>query len=89
MKISYRQQAIQESVSTTRNTETGEQLLVRNPRQNILLIGRCSSELDGQNWVEDMDMKIDYEISEQNTTGRQITILYPILGLVPLLYSIL
>ena len=63
--------------STAQNVRTGEQLVIRAPCLNVHLIGRCPAELDGEKWVEEMDMQI-YEVTEQ--TRRRITISHPSLG---------
>jgi hypothetical protein len=40
--------------STTQNTGTNEQLVIRKRDGGHLLIGRCPSDVDGQKWVEEM-----------------------------------
>jgi hypothetical protein len=70
-----------EQESITQNARTGEQLVVRQQQLGVgvrgrkrMSIGRCSSELDGLNWIEEM-----YETMEQK---RVIWISYPTIGFV-------
>ena len=65
--------AVQES--TTQNSATNEQLLVRKPNASTLLIGRCSSELDGPKWMEEMGKKMEEE--EAPLRMRMIYIDFP------------
>jgi hypothetical protein len=68
--------AIQESV--TKNDGTNEQLLVRKPESDTLIIGRCPSGMNGEEWVEELDNQIFEEVGQ--TAPRIITVSHPILG---------
>ena len=57
--------------STTQNTGTNEQLLIRKRNDcNIVLIGRCPSNVDGQKWVEEMWVEVE-EMQEARDTEQE------------------
>ena len=62
----------QHQQSTTQNATTKEQLVVKQ-HWNALHIGRCSAELDGQKWVDEMD-KQRIGAYRQAVLRRMITI---------------
>lgn len=53
--------------STNWNAGTREQMMVRKPKENVLLIGRCSSDLDGQAWSKVKNAEA--EATKQETQG--------------------
>ena len=66
--------SIQES--TAKNAITGEQLVVRKVGE-IFLIGRCSSQVDGDTWLREMCDKADNFMGQRK---RKIRLAHPTLG---------
>jgi hypothetical protein len=73
--LDSRQQLEGVQQSTTQNAATSEQLVVKKSGEDALHIGRCSAELDGQKWVEEMHKQRIR--AYRQAVQRQITILLP------------
>ena len=72
--------------STIHNVVTQEQLMVRSPAESNILICRCTSEEDGQGWMNTMSQEFIFE--NRNRQNREISIAYPKLGFVPFILPI-